>query len=154
MNTHPHADHTGGLRRRPRAQSSSRREQRGVPGEITSTIQERCGPQTDPAETEEGQVEAAGEKVSGWNLHGRDVSHPRCTHSNGLIIAYIPKEKAPFLGDFSPPNPGEANDHIRPVLPWKTQPDFDRYINVHTSPPAVQSRTLKVGRDGGDADRI
>ena len=65
----------------------------------------------------------------------------RCTtsypapHSNGLIIAYIPKEKVLFQGDFSV-NPGEpANDHVKALVPVleKLNLDFDRYINVHTS---------------------
>ena len=65
----------------------------------------------------------------------------RCTtylpvpHSNGLIIAYIPKEKVLFQGDFSV-NPGEpANDHVKALVPIleKLNLDFDRYINVHAS---------------------
>jgi glyoxylase-like metal-dependent hydrolase (beta-lactamase superfamily II) len=56
-------------------------------------------------------------------------------HSNGLLIAYIPKEKVLFQGDFSV-NPGEpANDHVKALYPIlvKLNLDFDRYINVHTS---------------------
>jgi glyoxylase-like metal-dependent hydrolase (beta-lactamase superfamily II) len=56
-------------------------------------------------------------------------------HSNGLIIAYIPKEKVLFQGDFSV-NPGEpANDHVKALYPVlvKLNLDFDRYINVHAS---------------------
>jgi len=56
-------------------------------------------------------------------------------HSNGLIIAYIPKEKILFQGDFSV-NPGEpANDHVKALYAYleKHPLDFDRYINVHTS---------------------
>jgi len=56
-------------------------------------------------------------------------------HSNGLMIAYIPKEKILFQGDFSV-NPGEpTNDHVKALVPIlkKLNLDFDRYINVHTS---------------------
>jgi hypothetical protein len=56
-------------------------------------------------------------------------------HSNGLIIAYIPKEKVLFQGDFSV-NPGEpANDHVKALVAAldKLNLDFDRYINVHAS---------------------
>jgi flavorubredoxin len=56
-------------------------------------------------------------------------------HSNGLIIAYIPKEKVLFQGDFSV-IPGEpANDHVKALVPVleRLNLDFDRYINVHTS---------------------
>jgi flavorubredoxin len=56
-------------------------------------------------------------------------------HSNGLMIAYIPKEKILFQGDFSL-NPGEpANDHVKALAPIldKLNLDYDRYINVHVS---------------------
>jgi hypothetical protein len=56
-------------------------------------------------------------------------------HSNGLLIAYLPKEKVLFQGDFSV-NPGEAaNDHVMALYPilQKLNLDYDRYINVHTS---------------------
>ena len=39
-------------------------------------------------------------------------------HSNGLMIAYIPKEKVLFQGDFSLPAPGQpANDHVKALVP-------------------------------------
>jgi glyoxylase-like metal-dependent hydrolase (beta-lactamase superfamily II) len=56
-------------------------------------------------------------------------------HSNGLMIAYIPKEKILFQGDFTV-TPGQpANDHVKALAPIvkKLNLDFDRYINVHTS---------------------
>jgi len=57
-------------------------------------------------------------------------------HSNGLMIAYIPKEKIIFQGDFTV-TPGQpANDHLKalvPILEKLNLTDFDRYINVHTS---------------------
>jgi flavorubredoxin len=56
-------------------------------------------------------------------------------HSNGLIIAYIPREKVLFQGDFTV-TPGEpANDHVKALVPVleKLNLDFDRYINVHAS---------------------
>ena len=56
-------------------------------------------------------------------------------HSNGLMIAYMPKEKVLFQGDFSV-NPGEpANDHVKALVPVleKLNLDFNRYINVHAS---------------------
>ncbi len=56
-------------------------------------------------------------------------------HSNGLIIAYIPKEKVLFQGDFSL-TPGQpANDHVKALSPVldKLNLDYERYINVHAS---------------------
>ena len=66
---------------------------------------------------------------------------PGAPHSNGLMIAYIPKEKILFQGDFSV-TPGQpANDHVKalgPVLD-KLNLDYDRYINVH-APTAPQTK--------------
>jgi len=57
-------------------------------------------------------------------------------HSNGLMVAYIPKEKVLFQGDFSV-TPGQpANDHVKALVPALEKlnlVNFDRYINVHTS---------------------
>ena len=63
-------------------------------------------------------------------------------HSNGLLIAYIPREKILFQGDFSLPAEGQpANDHVKALVPIveRLKLDFDRYINVHTS-AAPQTR--------------
>jgi glyoxylase-like metal-dependent hydrolase (beta-lactamase superfamily II) len=57
-------------------------------------------------------------------------------HSNGLIVAYFPKERILFQGDFSLPADGQpANDHVYALAPVleKLKLDFDRYINVHAS---------------------
>jgi glyoxylase-like metal-dependent hydrolase (beta-lactamase superfamily II) len=68
-------------------------------------------------------------------------------HSNGLIIAYIPKEKVIFQGDFSV-NPGEpANDHVKAIVPVleKLHLDYDRYINVHASAaPQTKADVMKA----------
>ncbi|MBV8902679.1 MAG: hypothetical protein JOZ22_03510 [Acidobacteriia bacterium] len=56
-------------------------------------------------------------------------------HSNGLLIAYLPKEKVLFQGDFTV-TPGQpANDHVKALFPVleRLNLDFDRYINVHAS---------------------
>jgi glyoxylase-like metal-dependent hydrolase (beta-lactamase superfamily II) len=72
-------------------------------------------------------------------------------HSNGLIVAFIPKEKVLFQGDFSLPNPGqEANDHIKALVPAleKLKLDFDRYIPVHAvAAPQTRAELFKsVGK--------
>ena len=68
-------------------------------------------------------------------------------HSNGLIIAYIPKEKVIFQGDFSV-NPGEpANDHVKALVPVlaRLNLDYDRYINVHASAaPQTKADVMKA----------
>jgi hypothetical protein len=58
------------------------------------------------------------------------------------MIAYIPREKILFQGDFSLPAAGQpGNDHVRALVPIleKLNLDFDRYINVH-APAAPQTK--------------
>ena len=63
-------------------------------------------------------------------------------HSNGLLVAYIPKEKILFQGDFSLPAEGQpANDHVKALVPVleKLNLDFERYLPVH-APAAPQTK--------------
>jgi flavorubredoxin len=63
-------------------------------------------------------------------------------HSNGMMVAYFPKEKFLFQGDFSLPAAGQpANDHVKALVAAleKLNLDFDRYINVH-APAAPQTK--------------
>jgi flavorubredoxin len=69
-------------------------------------------------------------------------------HSNGLTIAYIPKEKILFQADFTVA-PGEpANDHVKalgPVVLDKLKLDFDKYIPVHAgASPLTKADLLKA----------
>ena len=55
-------------------------------------------------------------------------------HSNGLTIAFIPKEKILFQADYTLPAPGQpANDHIKALQPVveRLGLDFDKYLSVH-----------------------
>ncbi|MDX1563720.1 MAG: MBL fold metallo-hydrolase, partial [Gammaproteobacteria bacterium] len=58
-------------------------------------------------------------------------------HSNGLLVAYIPREGILFQGDYSLPAPGqEGNDHVKALVPALEKlgvVDWERYINVHAS---------------------
>ena len=63
-------------------------------------------------------------------------------HSNGQLIAYLPKERVLFQGDFSLPAAGQpANDHVKAIVPIleKLNLNFDRYINVH-APATPQTK--------------
>jgi glyoxylase-like metal-dependent hydrolase (beta-lactamase superfamily II) len=139
MNTHPHSDHTGGL---PALVAE---------GAIIITQQNNLkfldGALNTPRtlltdvlaqNPKKAKFEAVTEKkIYSDGTRTVEFYHTwPVPHSNGLMIAYIPKEKVLFQGDFSLPEPGQpGNDHVKALVPIleKLNLDFDRYINVHTS---------------------
>ncbi len=138
MDTHPHSDHTGGL---PVLVAEgaiviTQKNNEEFLGKALNT------PRTLMTDTlaknpRKAKIETVLEKkVYSDGTRVVEMYHIfPAPHSNGLIIAYIPKEKVLFQGDFSV-NPGEpANDHVKALVPVveRLNLDFDRYINVHAS---------------------
>jgi glyoxylase-like metal-dependent hydrolase (beta-lactamase superfamily II) len=139
MNTHPHADHTGGLP--------------AVVAEGATIITQKNNevfferalntPRTLLADTlaknpKKAKIETVSDKkVYSDGTRTIEMYHVSpVPHSNGLMVAYIPKEKILFQGDFSLPAAGQpGNDHVKALVPIleKLKLDFDRYINVHAS---------------------
>ncbi len=147
FNTHPHADHTGGLPALVAEGATILTSKNNVEFFEKSLNSPRTllDPNLDPLakNPKPAKVEGMGEKkVFDDGMARVEFYHvPGAPHSNGLMIAYLPKVKTIFQGDFSV-NAGEpANDHVKalgPVLD-KLKLDYDRYINVHVS-PAPQSK--------------
>jgi len=140
MNTHPHSDHTGGLPAMVAEGATI------ITHKNNEEFFERAlnTPRTLLADTlaknpKKAKVESVGDKkVYSDGMRTVEFYHvPGAPHSNGLLIAYIPKEKVLFQGDFSlPGKPGEpANDHVKALAPVlkKLNLPFERYINVHAS---------------------
>jgi glyoxylase-like metal-dependent hydrolase (beta-lactamase superfamily II) len=145
MNTHPHSDHTGGLPALVEEGATIITQKNNVEF-LDKALNTPRTLLTDSLakNPKKATFEAVGEKkVYSDGTRTVEMYHiPPAPHSNGLIIAFIPKEKVLFQGDFSLPGPGEtANDHIKALVPVleKLNLDFDRYINVHTS-AAPQSK--------------
>jgi glyoxylase-like metal-dependent hydrolase (beta-lactamase superfamily II) len=138
MNTHPHSDHTGGLPALV-AEGATIITQKNNEEFLSRALNT---PRTLLDDTlaknpKKAKVETVVEKkVYSDGTRTVEMYHiPPAPHSNGLIIAYIPKERVLFQGDFSV-TPGQpANDHVKALVPVleKLNLNFDRYINVHTS---------------------
>src|SRR5213078_3793803 len=139
MNTHPHSDHTGGLPVLV-AEGATIITQKNNVAFLDKALNT---PRTLLSDTlaknpKKAKIEAVAEKkVYSDGTRTVEMYHVSpVPHSNGLMVAYIPKEKVLFQGDFSLPAAGQpANDHIKALVPIleKLNLDFDRYINVHTS---------------------
>jgi glyoxylase-like metal-dependent hydrolase (beta-lactamase superfamily II) len=138
MNTHPHSDHTGGLPVLVEEGATIITQKNNVDF-LSKALNTPRTLLDDPLakNPKKAKVEAVEEKrVYSDGTRTVEMYHIYpAPHSNGLIIAYIPKEKVLFQGDFSI-NPGEpANDHVKALVPVleRLNLDFDRYINVHAS---------------------
>jgi glyoxylase-like metal-dependent hydrolase (beta-lactamase superfamily II) len=139
MNTHPHSDHTGGLP--PLVAEGATiitQKNNEVFFDRALNTPRTLLDDTLAKNPKKAKIEAVSEKkVYSDGTRTVELYHVSpVPHSNGLMIAYIPREKILFQGDFSLPAPGQpGNDHVKALVPIleKLNLDFDRYINVHTS---------------------
>jgi glyoxylase-like metal-dependent hydrolase (beta-lactamase superfamily II) len=138
MNTHPHSDHTGGL---PVLVAEGATI---IAHENAREFFERAlnTPRTllDDAlakAPKRARVEPVGaKKVYTDGTRTVELYHIYpAPHSNALLIAYFPKEKILFQGDFSVNAGQPANDHVKALVAAvnKLGLDYERYINVHAS---------------------
>ena len=139
MVTHPHSDHTGGLPALV-AEGATIITQKNNEEFLERALNTPRTLLDDvlAKNPKKAKVETVSEKkVYSDGTRTVELYHVSpVPHSNGLMIAYIPKEKVLFQGDFSLPAPGQpGNDHVKALVPIleKLNLDFDRYVNVHTS---------------------
>jgi glyoxylase-like metal-dependent hydrolase (beta-lactamase superfamily II) len=138
MNTHPHADHTGGLPVLVAEGATIITHKNNVKFlEGALNTPRTLLDDTLAAHPRKAKFEAVDEKkVYTDGTQTVEIYHVApVPHSNGLMVAYLPTVKLLFQGDFTV-TPGEpANDHVKalaPVLKRLNLP-FERYMNVHAS---------------------
>jgi glyoxylase-like metal-dependent hydrolase (beta-lactamase superfamily II) len=149
FNTHPHSDHTGGLPPlvAEGATIISSANNKVFFERALNTPRTLLG-DTLAKNPKKAKVEAVAEKkVYSDGTRTVEFYHTwPVPHTNGMLIAYIPKEKIMFQGDFSLPAAGQpGNDHVKalvPILEKLKLTDFDRYINVHASATAQSKAEL------------
>jgi len=150
-NSHPHSDHTGGLPVLVEEGATIVTQKNNV-AFLEKALNTPRTLLDDPlAKTpKKAKFEAVDEKkVYSDGTRTVEIYHVApVPHSNGLTIAYIPKEKILFQGDFTV-TPGEpANDHVKalgPIVLDKLKLDFDKYIPVHAgNAPQTKADFLKA----------
>jgi len=138
MNTHPHSDHTGGL---PvlvaeGATIITQKNNEAFLGKALNTPRTLLN-DTLAKSQKKAKIEAVAEKkIYSDGSRIVEVYHVApVPHTNGMLIAFIPREKVLLQGDFTV-TPGQpANDHVKALAPIleKMNLDFDRYIPVHAA---------------------
>ena len=138
VNTHPHSDHTRGLPTMV-AEGATIVTQKNNEEFFEKALNTPRTLLTDrlAKEAKKAKVESFTDKKV-YSEGGRvvELDHIRTApHSNGLLVAYLPKERILFQGDFSVTAGQPANDHVKALVPEleRLKLDFDRYINVHAS---------------------
>jgi glyoxylase-like metal-dependent hydrolase (beta-lactamase superfamily II) len=149
-NSHPHSDHTGGLPvlvAEGATIITQKNNEKFLEGALNT-------PRTLMTDTlakapKKAKFETIGEKKE-YSDGTRTVVFyhvAAAPHSNGLTVAFIPKDRVLFQGDFTV-TPGEpANDHVKALGPMlaKLNLDYDRYIPVHAgATPLTKADVMKA----------
>jgi glyoxylase-like metal-dependent hydrolase (beta-lactamase superfamily II) len=167
FNTHPHSDHSTGLSAFVAEGATIVTHQNNkkffedaysTPRTLLATTDALAKAQADAAakkQTLKPKVEGVGDKkvfkddkghvelyYMRTNL-GKKPEPEYTPHSEGWMIAYLPKEKILFQGDFTI-NANPANDHVMQVLMPnldRLKLDWEKYVPVHAAnPDVVQTR--------------
>lgn len=141
VNTHPHFDHVSGLPPFVAEgitiltddQNKYFIEQAlGTPRTLVGDAQAKSG--------KKPKVEAVFEKmVLEDDVRSIELHHVNdLEHSDGMILAYLPKERILFTADFNVPAPGQPVSPSIATLVQnieRLQLDFDRHVTVHAPDP-------------------
>jgi glyoxylase-like metal-dependent hydrolase (beta-lactamase superfamily II) len=141
VNTHPHFDHAGGLA--PFAAEgitilTDDRNKFFVEASLGSprTLVGDALAKSHKKPKVEGVLDklVLGDETRSIELHHIE----KLEHSDGMLVAYLPKEKILFTADFNVPAPGQAVSPSIATLVQnieRLQLDFDRHVTVHAPNP-------------------
>jgi len=141
VNTHPHFDHAGGLA--PFAAEGitilTDDNNKYFVEQALSTPRTLVGDALAKSH-KKPRVEGVIEKmVLGDTTRSVELHHVmKLEHSDGMLIAYLPKEKILFTADFNVPGPGQPVSPSIATLVQnidRLQLDFDRHVMVHAPNP-------------------
>ncbi len=150
-NSHPHSDHTGGLPAVVAEGVTIVTQQNNKAFFEKALNTERSLLSDALAKTpKKVRIETIGEKkVYSDGTRSVEFHHVfPSPHSNGLTIAFIPKEKILFQADYTLPAAGQQpNDHVKALQSFveKLNLDFEQYVPVHrTAAPLTKADLWKA----------
>ena len=155
INTHPHSDHSSGLAPFI-ADGAILVTQQDNKDFFEDTLSAKRTLLNDSLAKsgKKPKVEAVSEKkVIKDDNHSIELYHiidkdAEKVHSNGIIVAFLPKEKILFQADFTLPNAGaEANPFTKSLAEHvdRLKLDFNSYLSVHnTNTPQTKADLLKA----------
>ena len=155
INTHPHSDHSSGLAPfiADGAILVTQQDNKDF-FEDTFSAKRTLLNDSLAKSGKKPKVEGVGEKkVIKDDNHSIELYHiidkdAEKVHSNGIIVAFLPKEKILFQADFTLPNAGaEANPFTKSLAEHvdRLKLDFNSYLSVHnTNTPQTKADLLKA----------
>ena len=155
INTHPHSDHSSGLAPfiADGAILVTQQDNKDFFEETLSAKRTLLADSLGKS-GKKPKVEAVGEKrIIKDDNHSIELYHiidkdPEKVHSNGIIVALLPKEKILFQADFTLPNAGaEANPFTKSLAEHvdRLKLDFNTYLSVHnTNTPQTKTDLMKA----------
>jgi len=155
INTHPHSDHSGGLA--PFIADGAILVTQEANKDFFENAFSTKRTLLNDSLAKSGRklkIEIVGEKkVIKDDNHSIELYHimdkePEKVHSNGMIVALLPKEKILFQADFTLPSPGaEANSFTKSLAENvdRMKLDFNSYVSVHNSAtPQTKADLMKA----------